>query len=258
MQAVHPVRLATAILAVAALSVAVVLATSNASAKVHHRGGNATVEMKFDGKHAPFFKSDATVKEGSKLKIINKSDPMEIGPHTFSVATREADPGGQDQQAQVRPLQAQGLRERAARRTRSGRRPSSPSASRTSTMARPVGTRNSATARRRATPGSPERRTTRPSRKVKAKAGDEALLLLPGAPGDASGRSRSSSRRSPYIRGKRRAAVSPPPLPHRCRDGRGRAGIAGLAAPGRGGPWLAGRSLGAASSRGRGCRSRAS
>lgn len=90
MQAVHPVRLATAILAVAALSVAVVLATSNASAKVHHRGGNATVEMKFDGKHAPFFKSDATVKEGSKLKIINKSDPMEIGPHTFSVATREA------------------------------------------------------------------------------------------------------------------------------------------------------------------------
>jgi hypothetical protein len=90
LQAVHPLRLATAILAIAALSVAAILATSDASAKAHHRGGNATIEMKFDGKHAPFFKGDDTVKEGSKLTIINKSDPQEIGPHTFSVATREA------------------------------------------------------------------------------------------------------------------------------------------------------------------------
>ena len=90
MQAVNPLRLATALLAVAALSAAVILATSDASAKPHPRGDTARIEMKFDGKHAPFFKGDDTIEAGGKLTIVNKSNPQEIGPHTFSVVTQDA------------------------------------------------------------------------------------------------------------------------------------------------------------------------
>lgn len=91
MQAVHPFRLTLALIAIAAVSVfAVLLSSHSASATSHNRGGNAEIDMKFNGKSAPYFKADATVKSGSKLKIVNKSNPRDIGPHTFSLATKGA------------------------------------------------------------------------------------------------------------------------------------------------------------------------
>ncbi len=50
--------------------------------------GRATIEMKNQGKHKTYFTGPKTVKHGAKLKILNSSDPKQIGPHTFTLVTK--------------------------------------------------------------------------------------------------------------------------------------------------------------------------
>ncbi|CAN5408391.1 hypothetical protein BH10ACT11_BH10ACT11_09060 [soil metagenome] len=93
MQVVSRRKLWLGMLAAGVLALLAMVAFSG-SASAHHakKSGNAEIDMKFDGQHAPKFTGDATVKAGAKLKIVNKSDPMQIGPHSFSVVNQESVP----------------------------------------------------------------------------------------------------------------------------------------------------------------------
>lgn len=82
-----------AMLATAAIGMWAILAfTSQASANHAKKAGNAEIDMVFDGMSPPSFKGDKTVEAGAKLKIVNQSDPMQIGPHTFSVVNEDSIP----------------------------------------------------------------------------------------------------------------------------------------------------------------------
>lgn len=50
-----------------------------------------TITMEQQGKEL-FFDGPRTVKAGSQLQIINSTDPMEIGPHTFSLVDKDLQP----------------------------------------------------------------------------------------------------------------------------------------------------------------------
>jgi hypothetical protein len=47
-------------------------------------GKNTTLKMKVDGRDLDFFGGD-TVGAGDKLTIVNKTDVMDVGPHTFTL-----------------------------------------------------------------------------------------------------------------------------------------------------------------------------
>ncbi len=75
-------------MAVAALAAAVFgtgLATS--SAKPAKRAVSKTVYMRFNGQQIKFVAPD-TVRSGADLRVINKTDPQVIGPHSFSLVQR--------------------------------------------------------------------------------------------------------------------------------------------------------------------------
>ena len=79
---------ALAVMAVAALAAAVFgtgLATS--SAKPAKRAVSKTVYMRFNGQQIKFVAPD-TVRSGADLRVINKTDPQVIGPHSFSLVQR--------------------------------------------------------------------------------------------------------------------------------------------------------------------------
>jgi hypothetical protein len=46
-----------------------------------------TIEMKMEGKKMGFF-GPATVHEGEELRVVNKTNPSMVGPHTFSLVTK--------------------------------------------------------------------------------------------------------------------------------------------------------------------------
>jgi hypothetical protein len=47
-------------------------------------GGGATLKMKLDGQDLDFF-GPKSVEAGEKLTIVNKTDVMDVGPHTFTL-----------------------------------------------------------------------------------------------------------------------------------------------------------------------------
>jgi hypothetical protein len=46
-----------------------------------------TIEIKLEGKKMGFF-GPGTVHEGEELKIVNKTNPRQVGPHTFSLVEK--------------------------------------------------------------------------------------------------------------------------------------------------------------------------
>ena len=53
---------------------------------------SATIEMKFNGKRF-FFDGPEEVTAGQALKIVNKTKPRKLGPHTFSLTDQSLRPG---------------------------------------------------------------------------------------------------------------------------------------------------------------------
>ena len=120
------------LLAVAAVAVAVFgsgLATS--SAEPADRATTKTVFMRFNGQQLKFFAPD-TIKSGANLRVVNKTSPRVIGPHTFSLVERSELP-----------------------KTRPARRGASPRA--TSAATSPAGTDPTATRHRPSIPPRPAR-----------------------------------------------------------------------------------------------------
>lgn len=64
-----------------------------------------TITMEFDGSGPPSFQGPATVERGDQLRILNNSNPMEIGPHIFSLMRKEAIPAGKDDSKACAKLQ---------------------------------------------------------------------------------------------------------------------------------------------------------
>jgi hypothetical protein len=73
-------------LALGAVAATAVAFTGSATADQERAaaGQDATLKMKVDGRDLDFF-GDKTVGSGDKLTIVNKTDPMEVGPHTFTL-----------------------------------------------------------------------------------------------------------------------------------------------------------------------------
>jgi hypothetical protein len=72
--------------ALAALAMLTVVGTtaSSASSGGPAKAGATVIKMKRDGKTL-FFDAPATVAAGTNLKIKNKTNPRQVGPHTFSL-----------------------------------------------------------------------------------------------------------------------------------------------------------------------------
>ena len=81
-------RLAGAVGAVGALTVAGAGA-GGAAASAPDKAGATVITMERDGKTL-FFDYPETVVAGTDLKIKNKTNPRQVGPHTFSLV-RESD-----------------------------------------------------------------------------------------------------------------------------------------------------------------------
>lgn len=70
-----------------ALALSLVLATSVGVAAVPATGVTAEIDMKFE-KGKIFFAGPKTVTQGDTLKIVNTTNPKQVGPHTFSLVTK--------------------------------------------------------------------------------------------------------------------------------------------------------------------------
>jgi len=75
------------ILAASAAALSLAFATSVGVAAVPATGNAAEIDMKFV-KGKMFFEGPATVVQGDELKIVNKTNPKQIGPHSFSLVTK--------------------------------------------------------------------------------------------------------------------------------------------------------------------------
>lgn len=75
------------ILAASLAALSLVFATSVGVAAVPATGATAEIDMKFV-KGKMFFEGPATVTQGDELKIVNKTNPKQIGPHSFSLVTK--------------------------------------------------------------------------------------------------------------------------------------------------------------------------
>ncbi|HEY2480004.1 MAG TPA: hypothetical protein VGI17_14915 [Solirubrobacterales bacterium] len=51
----------------------------------------STIEIKLEGKKLGFF-GPGTIVEGEKLQIVNKTNPKQVGPHTFTLVTKSSLP----------------------------------------------------------------------------------------------------------------------------------------------------------------------
>jgi hypothetical protein len=69
---------------------------SVATADTASKGGATVIKMERDGKDL-FFSGPATVETGTQLKIKNKTNPRQVGPHTFSLVREKALPSSHDQ-----------------------------------------------------------------------------------------------------------------------------------------------------------------
>jgi hypothetical protein len=66
---------------------AAVALTGNAAAdsdRAAAGGGDATIKMKVEGRDLDFVGPES-VGEGEKIKVVNKTSPRQIGPHTFTL-----------------------------------------------------------------------------------------------------------------------------------------------------------------------------
>ncbi len=81
-------------LAVPAAALALVFAAP-AGAAVPSTGVTAEIDMKFE-KGKMFFSGPKTVTQGDTLKIVNDTNPKQIGPHTFSLVTKAVLPKTKD------------------------------------------------------------------------------------------------------------------------------------------------------------------
>lgn len=87
-------RLSGALVAVASL--AVVGIGGAATASTSSKSGATLIKMERDGKDL-FFTGPATVEAGTQLKIKNKTNPRQVGPHTFSLVREKTLPETHDQ-----------------------------------------------------------------------------------------------------------------------------------------------------------------
>lgn len=75
--------------AIAAVGVsAFVIAGGSAVAETGDRAVGATILMKFSNATGPVFTGDKTIVAGENLKIVNRSNPDRIGPHTLSIVEK--------------------------------------------------------------------------------------------------------------------------------------------------------------------------
>lgn len=72
---------------VLAAAVSLLMVTSVGAATVLPTGVTAEIDMKFE-KGKMFFEGPKTVTQGDTLKIVNSTNPKQIGPHTFSLVTK--------------------------------------------------------------------------------------------------------------------------------------------------------------------------
>jgi plastocyanin len=74
-------------LAVSTAALSLALATSVGVAAVPATGTTAEIDIKFV-KGKLFFEGPATVTQGDDLKIVNETNPKQVGPHSFSLVTK--------------------------------------------------------------------------------------------------------------------------------------------------------------------------
>jgi hypothetical protein len=70
--------------ALAALTALTVVGAGGSSAAAAPKSGATVIKMERDGKTL-FYDAPATVAAGTELKIKNKTNPRQVGPHTFSL-----------------------------------------------------------------------------------------------------------------------------------------------------------------------------
>ena len=81
------VAAAAAPLAALALLAALVVPNLATAESVAPTESVATIEIKLEGKKMGFF-GPGTVHEGEELRIVNKTNPRQVGPHTFSLVEK--------------------------------------------------------------------------------------------------------------------------------------------------------------------------
>lgn len=87
--------LRTLLLAVPAAALSLLFAAPVGAAEIPSTGVTAEIDMKFE-KGKIFFEGPKTVAQGDTLKIVNESNPKQIGPHTFSLVTKAVLPKTKD------------------------------------------------------------------------------------------------------------------------------------------------------------------
>lgn len=91
-------RAAAAALAVAIVGAGGLVAMSASASPAKSSPGTAKIKMKVEGKGKNadmFFKGPKKVEKGAKLKVINKTSPSKVGPHTFTLVKQNRLPGTQ-------------------------------------------------------------------------------------------------------------------------------------------------------------------
>jgi hypothetical protein len=83
-------RVAAAAAPLAALALLAALVVPNlatAESVAPTEAGVTTIEIKMEGKKMGFF-GPGTVHEGEELRVVNKTNPKQVGPHTFSLVEK--------------------------------------------------------------------------------------------------------------------------------------------------------------------------
>jgi hypothetical protein len=86
MQIRHARRIG-AVAAIAAIGATGIVSAGATAGKADH-GKTAKIKMVVKGEDL-FFKGPKKVEAGTKLDVINKTDPQKIGPHTFTLVEKE-------------------------------------------------------------------------------------------------------------------------------------------------------------------------
>jgi plastocyanin len=85
-------RLASGMVAAGAASVLVFNVTGSASAQAEsERGSTSTITIEQDGNEL-FFSGPDQINQGENLRIVNMTDPQQVGPHTFSLTKQSLIP----------------------------------------------------------------------------------------------------------------------------------------------------------------------
>ncbi|MBK5220172.1 MAG: hypothetical protein JJE35_10370 [Thermoleophilia bacterium] len=87
------------LLAVPVTALSLLFAVPVGAAEVPSTGVTAEIDMKFE-KGKMFFEAPKTITQGDTLKIVNETNPKQIGPHTFSLVTKAVLPKTKDARKQ--------------------------------------------------------------------------------------------------------------------------------------------------------------